>query len=140
MGGAGCAADVREIARVIWTRNSPVCHVDDATLDRTAAAFRNPDYVDVVIHSYRHRLGLAAGDPAYDDIERRLAARPRIHVPTITLDGLADGNFPATDGSAGAGHFAGFRDHRQVPDAGHDLPREAPTAFADAVRELAFRR
>jgi pimeloyl-ACP methyl ester carboxylesterase len=139
-GRRGLRDNGREIARVIWTRNSPAWRFDEATLDRAAAAFENPDYVDVVIQSYRHRLGLAPGDPAYDDLERRLAGQPRISVPTITLDGLADGNFPATDGSATAGHFTGSRVHRQVPNAGHNLPQEAPDAFAEAVYELAVRR
>jgi hypothetical protein len=83
---------------VIWTRNSPNWHFDDATFDRSAQAFDNPDYVEVVIHSYRHRPGLAAGYPQYEDFERRLAAQPTITVPTITLDGNADGVVPATDG------------------------------------------
>ena len=90
----------------------------------------------MVLHSYRHRLGLAPGDPAYADIEARLAAQPVISVPAVTLDGLADGNFPATDGSASAAHFTGPRAHHQVPNAGHNLPREAPEAFADAILEV----
>jgi pimeloyl-ACP methyl ester carboxylesterase len=135
-GRAGLTADRRGIARVIWTRNSPSWTFDDATFERTAAAFDNPDHVDVVIHSYRHRLGLAPGFAAYDDIERRLAALPPILAPAITLDGLADGNYPASDGSATAARFHGPRTHRQVPDAGHNLPQEAPRAFADAVMDL----
>jgi pimeloyl-ACP methyl ester carboxylesterase len=136
-GRAGLTASRREIARVIWARNSPRWHFDDALLERAAAAFDNPDYVDVVLHSYRHRLGFAAGFPPYDEIEQRLAGQPSITVPAITLDGLADGNFPATDGSAYARHFTGPHAHHQVPDAGHNLPQEAPGAFADAVLELA---
>jgi pimeloyl-ACP methyl ester carboxylesterase len=130
------AADARGIARVIWTRNSPAWHYDEATCERSAAAFDNPDFVDVVIHSYRHRLGLAPGFPAYAKIEQQLAALPVITAPAITLDGLADGNYPASDGSATAAKFHGPRTHRQVPDAGHNLPQEAPRAFADAVLEL----
>jgi pimeloyl-ACP methyl ester carboxylesterase len=99
-------------------------------------AFDNPDYVDVVIHSYRHRLGLAPGYPPYEEIERKLAAQPVITVPAITLDGVADGNYPASDGSATAAKFRGPRTHHRVPDAGHNLPQEAPRAFADAVMEL----
>ena len=106
-GRAGLTANRRDIAKVIWTRNSPNWHFDDATLNRAAAAFDNPDYVDVVLHSYRHRLGLAPSYPPYDEVEKRLAAQPVISVPAVTLDGLADGNFPATDGSASAGHFTG---------------------------------
>jgi pimeloyl-ACP methyl ester carboxylesterase len=133
-GRAGLAADPRGVAEVIWRRNSPEWPFDDVTLDRAAEAFTNPDYVDVVIHSYRHRLGYAPGTPAYIEIERRLAALPMIRVPAVTLDGLADGNFPATDGSASAAHFTGPRLHLQVPGAGHNLPQEAPKDFADAVR------
>jgi pimeloyl-ACP methyl ester carboxylesterase len=135
-GRAGLAADPRGIAEVIWRRNSPVWSFDDATLDRAAEAFTNPDYVDVVIHSYRHRIGFAPGAPAYTETERRLAAQPVITVPTVTLDGQADGNFPATDGSRSAAHFTGPRLHLQVPEAGHNLPQEEPKAFAEAVREV----
>jgi pimeloyl-ACP methyl ester carboxylesterase len=136
-GRAGLTAHRRDVARVIWTRNSPAWSFDDATLDRAAAAFDNPDYVDVVLHSYRHRLGLAPGFGPYDEIEAKLAAQPPVTVPAVTLDGQADGNFPATDGSASARHFTGPRRHHQVPDAGHNLPQEAPAAFADAILELA---
>jgi pimeloyl-ACP methyl ester carboxylesterase len=99
-------------------------------------AHDNPDYVDVVIHSYRHRFGLADGDPRYADIQRRLATLPPIAVPTITLDGADDGVAPATDGTASATKFTGRRVHRVVPRAGHNLPQEAPEAFAAAVMEL----
>jgi pimeloyl-ACP methyl ester carboxylesterase len=136
-GRAGLQANRREIANVIWTRNSPKWHFDQATLDRAAVAFDNPDYVDVVLHSYRHRLGLAPDHPSYREIEDRLAPLPPITVPAVTLDGLADGNFPATDGTASAHHFTGPRLHHQVPKAGHNLPQEAPDAFANAVLELA---
>lgn len=136
-GRLGLTAHRRQIADVIWTRNSPAWRFDDATLERAAAAFDNPDHVDVVIHSYRHRLGLAAGDERYAELERRLARQPAIAVPAVTLDGLADGNFPATDGSSSAARFTGRRTHHQVPDAGHNLPQEAPAAFAAAVLELA---
>jgi pimeloyl-ACP methyl ester carboxylesterase len=136
-GRAGLTANRRDIAKVIWARNSPNWRFDDATLDRAAAAFDNPDYVDVVLHSYRHRLGLAPSYPPYDQTEHKLAAQPPITVPAITLDGLADGNFPATDGSTSARHFTGARVHHQVPNAGHNLPQESPGAFASAVLELA---
>ena len=135
-GRAGLTANRRAIAEVIWRRNSPQWAFTDADLDRAAKAFANPDYVDVVLHSYRHRLGQAAGAPEYDQAEAALAGLPAITVPTVTLDGTADGNFPATDGQAGATHFTGPRVHRQIPDAGHNLPQEAPAAFADAVREV----
>lgn len=136
-GRAGLSANRREVAEVIWRRNSPAWAFDDAMLDRAAAAFENPDYVDVVIHSYRHRLGHAEGAPEYEHLERTLATLPPISVPAVTLDGLADGNFPPTDAAAGAAHFTGSRVHRHVPDAGHNLPQEAPDAFAAAVVEVA---
>lgn len=139
-GRAGLTANRREIAKVIWTRNSPKWHFNDAMLDRAAVAFDNPDYVDVVLHSYRHRLGLAPSYPPYDESENLLAALPVITVPVVTLDGLADGNFPATDGSTSARFFTGPRVHHQVPNAGHNLPQEAPDAFANAIFELAHLR
>lgn len=136
-GRAGLAANRREIAEVIWRRNSPEWAFDDAVLDRSAAAFENPDYVDVVIHSYRHRLGHVDGAPEYLHLEGELAKLPPIGVPAVTLDGLADGNFPATDAAASAAHFTGPRVHRHVPHGGHNLPQEAPEAFAAAVIEVA---
>jgi pimeloyl-ACP methyl ester carboxylesterase len=135
-GHAGLAANRREVAEVIWRRNSPRWAFEDADLDLAAEAFANPDYVDVVIHSYRHRLGHAAGSAAYEKEERLLATAPVIAVPAVTLDGLADGNFPATDGGSSAVHFVGTRVHHQVPDAGHNLPREAPAAFVRAIAEV----
>lgn len=135
-GRAGLAANRREIARVLWRQWSPNWSFDDATFERTAVAFDNPDYVDVVIHSYRHRFGLADGDPHYADVQRRLAALPAITVPAITLDGAGDGVAPANDGTATAAKFAGPRTHRVIPRAGHNLPQEEPEAFAGAVMEL----
>ena len=135
-GRAGLAANRREIARILWTQWSPNWSFDDACFERTAMAHDNPDYVDVVIHSYRHRFGLAAGDPQYADIQHRLAALPPISVPTITLDGAGDGVAPATDGTASASKFTGRRIHRVIPRAGHNLPQEAPEAFTAAVMEL----
>jgi pimeloyl-ACP methyl ester carboxylesterase len=139
-GRAGLAANRRELARTLWIRNSPSWHFDEATLDRHAQAFDNPDYVDVVIHSYRHRLGLAPGYGPYQDVERHLAALPVIAVPTITLDGKADGVVPATDGQSSAARFTGARSHRVIEGAGHNLPEEAPREFADAACELAVAR
>lgn len=136
-GRAGLIANPREIARTLWLRNSPNWRFSEATLDRHAAAFNNSDYVDVVIHSYRHRLGLANGYAAYADVERRLADLPSIKVPTITLDGSHDGVVPANDGRSSAAKFTGPRSHRVVEHAGHNLPEEAPRVFADAVWELA---
>lgn len=135
-GRAGLAADRRGIARILWRQWSPNWHFDEATLERTAAAHDNPDYVDVVVHSYRHRFGLADGDPHYADLQRRLAALPVIPVHAITLDGDADGVAPATDGTAAAAKFTGPRTHHIIPRAGHNLPQEAPEAFASAVMEL----
>lgn len=135
-GRAGLAANRREIARILWQQWSPNWHFDDATFERSAAAFDNPDYVDVVIHSYRHRFGLADGDPRYADLQSRLAALPAITVPTITLDGASDGVAPATDGTSTAAKFTGPRTHRIIPRAAHNLPQEEPEAFAAAVMEL----
>jgi pimeloyl-ACP methyl ester carboxylesterase len=135
-GRAGLAANRRGIARILWQQWSPNWHFDDATFERTAVAFDNPDYVDIVIHSYRHRFGLADGDPHYADLQRRLAALPAITVPTITLDGDADGVVPATDGTASAPKFPGRRSHHVIPHAGHNLPQEEPEAFAAAVMAL----
>lgn len=139
-GKVGLTANRREIARTIWARNSPNWRFDEATFSRHASAFENPDYVDVVIHSYRHRLGHADGYPAYSDIEQRLAALPVIAVPTITIDGATDGVVPANDGSSSAPKFGGPRSHRVIRGAGHNLPEEAPGEFADAVLQLASAR
>ncbi len=135
-GRAGLAAHRREIARLLWKQWSPAWNFDDATFDRSAAAHDNPDYVDVVIHSYRHRFGAAAGDPRYAELQRRLASLPPISVPSITLDGDKDGVLPASDGRASASKFTGRRVHRVVRGAGHNVPQEAPKAFAAAVMEL----
>ena len=138
-GRAGLAADRRGITRILWRQWSPNWQFDEVMLERTSVAHDNSDYVDVVIHSYRHRYGLADGDPRYADIQRRLAALPPITVPAITLDGDADGVVPATDGSASAAKFSGPRVHRVIPRAGHNLPQEAPEEFAAAVMELVRR-
>jgi pimeloyl-ACP methyl ester carboxylesterase len=135
-GRAGLAAYRRDIARILWQHNSPTWAFDDATFERSAVAFDNPDFVDVVVHSYRHRMGLADGVPRYAAIEARLALLPAIAVPAITLDGGADGVVPATDGKAGAAHFSAGRAHRIVAGVGHNLPQEAPQAFVDAVLDL----
>jgi pimeloyl-ACP methyl ester carboxylesterase len=135
-GRAGLAANRREIANILWQQWSPNWQFDEACFERSATAYDNPDYVDIVIHSYRHRYGLAEGAPQYADIQRRLAALPPITVPAITLDGEGDGVAPATDGSASAAKFKGRRVHRVIPHAGHNLPQEEPEAFAAAVMEL----
>jgi pimeloyl-ACP methyl ester carboxylesterase len=136
-GRAGLAANRRDIARIMWKDNSPTWQFDQATFARSAAAFENPDYVDVVVHSYRHRLGAAPGYGAYEAIERQLSTLPVITVPAVTLDGAADGVVPATDGQSTARYFTARRVHRQIPNVGHNLPQEAPVAFADAVSEVA---
>jgi pimeloyl-ACP methyl ester carboxylesterase len=135
-GRAGLAANRNDIARLLWTNESPTWRFDDATFQRSAASFNNPDYVDVVIHSYRHRLGLAPGYPQYADVEAKLAALPVITVPTVTLDGEANGIIPASDGRSSAAKFSGRRIHRRVPNAGHALPQQAPKVFADAVIDV----
>jgi pimeloyl-ACP methyl ester carboxylesterase len=136
-GRAGLTENRRDISRVLWARNSPLWQFDDETFVRSANAFDNPDYVDVVIHSYRHRLGFADGYSQYAEIQQRLATLPPIQVPTITLDGEADGVVPATDGKSSAAKFVGGRHHRIVSNVGHNLPQESPAVFADAVWELA---
>ncbi|WP_200957229.1 alpha/beta hydrolase [Lysobacter sp. Root690] len=135
-GRRGLVENRRDIARILWERNSPTWAFDEQTFERSASAFDHPDFVDVVIHSYRHRLGAADGIARYADIERRLAALPVIAAPTITLDGDADGVVAATDGSAQAKHFSQRLAHRIVPGAGHNLPQEAPEAFVRAVLDL----
>jgi pimeloyl-ACP methyl ester carboxylesterase len=136
-GRAGYEKYRREFSRLIWQLASPNWAFDDATFDRSAAAFDNPDHVAVVIHNYRWRLGLAAGEPQYDDLERRLAEAPAIAVPTITLEGDANGA-PHPDAGAYAAKFSGRYAHRVIEGGiGHNLPQEAPQAFADAVSEVA---
>lgn len=135
-GRAGLAADRRAFCRLLWKLWSPTWSFDDATFNLSATAFDNPDFVDVVIQSYRHRFGLAAGDPALLNIEKRLAAQPQITVPSITFDGADDGVRPPATAAQHARHFTGPRDHRVVPGAGHNLPQEKPQLFADAVLEL----
>jgi pimeloyl-ACP methyl ester carboxylesterase len=135
-GRAGLARDRRALTRLLWKLWSPTWAFGDATFERSAAAFDNPDFVDVVIHSYRHRFGLAPGDPAYAGIERRLAAQPSIRIPAITFDGADDGVRPPADATAHANRFTGPRSHRVLPGVGHNMPQEAPRAFADAVLEL----
>jgi pimeloyl-ACP methyl ester carboxylesterase len=135
-GRAGLAANRRAITKMLWQQWSPNWQFDEAMLERTSLAHDNPDFVEVVIHSYRHRYGNSEGDPRYADLQRRLDALPPITVPAITLDGDADGVIPATDGKGSAAKFTGPRSHRVIPRAGHNVPQEAPEAFADAVMEL----
>jgi pimeloyl-ACP methyl ester carboxylesterase len=125
-----------DFAKLVWHNVSPSWNFDDATFDRTAAAFNNEDYVPIVIHNYRWRLGLAEGDPRYDRIEARLAAAPDIAVPTVTLDGELDPFSPAGDGAAYRAKFTGPYDHRTLKGIGHNVPQEAPEAFARAVLDV----
>jgi pimeloyl-ACP methyl ester carboxylesterase len=130
-GRRGLEQDRRGIARLLWRMWSPAWVFDDATFERTARAFDNDDFVDVVIHSYRHRYGLVVGDPAYASIEAALAQQPRIAAPTITIDGDADGVNPGT--AHHAEKFAGPHEHRLFTGAGHNLPQERPEDWARAV-------
>jgi pimeloyl-ACP methyl ester carboxylesterase len=125
-----------DFARLIWQIASPQWGFDEATFDRTARSFHNPDHVDIVIHNYRWRLGLAEGEPEYEELERRLAEAPVITVPAITLEGDANGA-PHPDPAAYAEKFTGKYTHRLIAGGiGHNLPQEAPQAFADAVVEV----
>ena len=134
-GRAGYEKYRNDFAKLIWQIASPKWRFDDATFDRSAKAFDNPDHVSLVIHNYRWRLGLAEGEPKYDDLERELAAGPVISVPTITLEGDANGA-PHPDPASYAKKFSGKYAHRLLTGGiGHNPPQEAPRAFADAVIE-----
>jgi pimeloyl-ACP methyl ester carboxylesterase len=135
-GHAGYEKYRRDFAKLIWQTASPTWRFDDATFDRSAGSFDNPDHVAIVIHNYRWRLGLAEGESRYDDAEKRLAAGPVITVPTITLEGDANGA-PHPEASAYRAKFSGRYAHRTIEGVGHNLPQEAPQAFADAVIEVA---
>ncbi len=135
-GRAGYDRYRHDFAKLIWKLASPKWNFDDATFDRSAASFDNPDHVSIVIHNYRWRLGLAEGETKYDDLEKRLAAGPAISVPTITLEGDANGA-PHADAASYAGKFTGRYSHRVIKGGvGHNLPQEAPQALADAVVEV----
>ena len=132
-GRRGLAQNRRELCRLLWRLWSPQWPFDDPAFDQTAPSFDNPDFVDVVIHSYRHRFGLVPGDPALAETGRRLAAQPAITVPAITLDGDVDGVMARGGTAKHARHFVGPCEYRVVPGGGHNLPQEAPQAFAAAV-------
>jgi pimeloyl-ACP methyl ester carboxylesterase len=136
-GRAGLEKNRRALARLLWTLWSPLWAFDDATFERSAASFDNPDFVAVTIQSYRHRFGYAAGDPALEPIEQRLAAQPAITVPTIVLHGASSGIQPPAGSEAHGRLFAGPYQRRVLPKIGHNLPQEAPLVVADAVLELA---
>ena len=136
-GRAGYDKFRNDFAKLIWQIASPKWDFDDATFNRSAVAFDNPDHVDIVIHNYRWRLGLAGGETKYDDLEKRLAEAPVITVPTITLEGDANGA-PHPEPSAYAAKFSGKYAHWMIKGGiGHNLPQEAPQAFAEAVLEVA---
>jgi pimeloyl-ACP methyl ester carboxylesterase len=134
-GEKGYRENTRDFNELIWRNASPTWSFDDATYERSAAAFANPDHVEIVIHNYRWRLSLAPGQPQYDDLERRLAAKPEISVPTITVSSDFDG--PAKDGKAYRPLFTGKYSHRVLDGIGHNVPQEAPRQFADAIIEVA---
>lgn len=136
-GRAGLARNRRELCKLLWRLWSPNWAFDDATFDLTAPSFDNPDFVDVVIQSYRHRYALADGDPDVQSIEDQLAAQPAISVPTIVLDGDGDGVSPIGSIGSGRNHFTGEYEHRVIPSVGHNLPQEAPEEFANAILSLA---
>ncbi|MET8030487.1 alpha/beta fold hydrolase [Streptomyces avermitilis] len=128
--------DRHDLCRLVWDTVSPTWHFDDATFERTAAAFQNPDYAAIVIHNYRWRLGLADGERRYDRYEKHLATRPVIEVPTITLDPERDPFTAPGNGASYRDRFTGRYDHRTLTGIGHNLPQEAPTAFAQAVVDV----
>jgi pimeloyl-ACP methyl ester carboxylesterase len=135
-GRAGYERYRRDFARLIWQLASPKWDFDEATFARSAAAFDNPDHVSIVIHNYRWRLGLAEGEPQYDELEQRLATAPTIDVPTITLEGDANGA-PHPEASSYAGKFTGSYEHRLIRGGvGHNLPQEAPGDFAQAIIDV----
>ena len=135
-GRAGYDKNRHDFAKLIWQQASPKWHFDDATYERSAQAFNNPDHVEIVIHNYRWRQGLAEGESKYDDLEKRLAESPVITVPTITMEGDANGA-PHPDPGAYARKFSGKYEHRDINGGiGHNLPQEAPEAFAKAVIDV----
>jgi pimeloyl-ACP methyl ester carboxylesterase len=136
-GREGYATYVHDFAKLIWQIASPKWNFDDATFDRSAAAFKNPDHVAISIHNYRWRLGVAEGEVKYDDLERKLAEFPVVMVPTITLEGDANGA-PHPEPGSYAKKFGGKYEHRTVTGGiGHNLPQEAPKAFAEAIVKAA---
>lgn len=135
-GRAGLAAHRGEMCRLLWQMWSPNWQFDEATLAATVTSFDNPDFVDIVIHSYRHRHNAAPGDPAFADIEAKLAAQPRIAAPTINLAGLCDGVGPTPAIDPNPPHFSGPYRRILIERAGHFLPQEAPGAYIDAISEL----
>jgi pimeloyl-ACP methyl ester carboxylesterase len=135
-GRNGLTEKRHEISRLLWKMWSPTWAFDGATFEQTAGSFDNEDFVDVVIHSYRHRTGSVAGDPRYASVEARLAAQPDIDVPSINLHGAADGVTPVGASESHGKHFTAAYQRRVVDNVGHNVPQEAPQAFADAILQL----
>jgi pimeloyl-ACP methyl ester carboxylesterase len=135
-GRDGLAANRFELCRLLWRLWSPTWAFDEATYAASARSFDNPDFVEVVVHSYRHRFGYAPGDPALDEIEQALARQPAIGVPTISLSGKDDGVGPPSATDRHAAHFTGRYERRLLPGVGHDIPQEAPEATLAALRDL----
>jgi pimeloyl-ACP methyl ester carboxylesterase len=135
-GRAGLTKNRRDICRLLWELWSPEWRFDDATFERSAVSFDNPDFVDVVIQSYRHRYGYAAGDPGLAEIEARLTKQPTIAVPTINLHGGHDGVGPAPERDSQAKFFTGPYERRLIPRVGHNVPQEAPAETIAALRDL----
>lgn len=135
-GRAGLEKDRRAVTHLLWKQWSPTWTFNADTFENSARAFDNPDFVEVVIHSYRHRFGLVKGDPAYAEIEARLATQPPITVPTITFDGADDGVRQPSIAGPHAQRFTSTRSHRVVPGVGHNMPQEVPAVFSQAVLEL----
>ena len=135
-GRAGLAVNRVPFCRLLWTLWSPTWPFDEAIYARTARSFDNPDFVDVAVHSYRHRYGIFAGDPHYAETEAHLAALPKITVPSITLHGAVDGVTPAVTSERHDLHFTGRYERRVLDNIGLDVPREAPAAFAQAVLDV----
>jgi len=133
-GRRGYAANLHAFNKLIWKLASPKWAFDDATFERSAAAFDNPDHVAIVIHNYRWRLGLEAGEPRYDELERRLAQKPNITVPAITIASDFDG--AAADGAGYARKYVGQHTHRILKGIGHNVPQESPEAFARAIIDV----
>ncbi len=135
-GKAGLSSSREELCKHIWQVWSPTWCFNDDTYVRSARAFDNSDFVEIVIHSYRHRFGVVSGDPRYDEIEAKLSAQPAITVPTIVLQGKDDGVDPPTSIDNDKQHFTGLYERRIIDGAGHNLPQEAPIEFSDAILYL----
>jgi pimeloyl-ACP methyl ester carboxylesterase len=138
-GRAGLAEMRVELGRLLWKLWSPTWAFDDETYNRTAASFSNPDFVEIVIHSYRHRMGNAAGDPRYAKLEARLASLPKISVPTIVIHGSVDDVNPPQKSEGHSKYFTGPYQRRVFENVGHNLPQESPKAFAEAILDLCKR-